>query len=173
VLFCLSLDYELRANAIIDNVGEKIQLIDSVYNELEPWVYAYKYFRKCQCLLLVCSYDIPSSVDFLEFARDTMLKERGIDTFPCVVAINKCDLPVEKRKFDMQYLHSKLPWLVKDNVPIFQVSAKNDTEIDACIVSCIREIKKSMQQEVQGSKQNLKQTQKQQKQINAKDCLIQ
>lgn len=99
--------------------------------------------------MLVFSHDLPTSAEAMAEIYDDITKVRGTQ-WPMVVVANKCDLEVENQQVVNKGMEMAKHW----NVPFFQVSAKNRTNIEEAYFELVRQIRTFESQLVSKKKSN-------------------
>ena len=89
------------------------------------------FYRNSECCALVCDLTDPKSFEAIESWRTeflTQLNPKDPDTFPFVLLGNKCDKVAERK---VQAPKIKQYCETKSNMPYFETSAKDNTNVEA------------------------------------------
>jgi len=89
------------------------------------------FYRNSECCALVCDLTDPKSFEAIESWRTEFLNQlnpKDPDTFPFVLLGNKCDKVAERK---VQAPKIKQYCETKSNMPYFETSAKDNTNVEA------------------------------------------
>jgi Ras-related protein Rab-7A len=89
------------------------------------------FYRNSECCALVCDLTDPKSFESIESWRTEFLNQlnpKDPDTFPFVLLGNKCDKIAERK---VQAPKIKQYCETKSNMPYFETSAKDNTNVEA------------------------------------------
>ena len=135
-IYTAGVDFEAK-ELNVDGINIKLQFWDTEgfakYNSI--WA---SYCRNSDCCVLVFDLTDPKSFESIEIWRNEFLKAlnpKDPDTFPFVLIGNKCDIVLERR---VQQKKIDEYCATKRNMPYFEVSAKNNKNIDTAFYEVAR-----------------------------------
>lgn len=129
----VEIDSKLREISILDTAGSE-QFIALRSN----WM------TKREAFILVFSIDSPNSFSELNNFFDQLVMVYPKRQYPIVLVANKTDLPENKHQITLEQIIQKAE---KWKVPHFEVSAKNDKNINEVFEYLVREIDKNRKPE--------------------------
>ena len=139
-----------RKQVEVDGMIFQLETLDTNWNE-EYQALKDFFITNSDGYILLYSITTKSSFIELEEIRDTIIKIRDTETFPCVIVGNKMDLEDERFVIKSEGEDLAKKW----GIPFFEVSAKLGTNVQEAFHSLIRQIYKlKLPNEKQSKKEN-------------------
>ena len=138
-----TIEDEHKTRTEIDNKLREISILDTAGSE-QFIALRSNWMTKREAFVLVFSIDSPNSFSDLGNFFDQLVMVYPKRQHPIVLVANKTDLPSTKRKITQEEIQQKAE---KWKVPYFEVSAKDDKNINEVFESIVREIEKNRKPE--------------------------
>ncbi|KAL9652203.1 hypothetical protein ABK040_013972 [Willaertia magna] len=126
----------------VDNIKCYVEVLDTAGPE-EYSAMRNQYLRATDAIIYICSINDKSSLNSLEnyFEQTARVKETNI--YPCVLCVNKIDLPKSEHQITKEMVDEFLVNLIEKGYllfecPIFFTSAKNGINIDGAFEEIVR-----------------------------------